>query len=470
MTVELSDEDREVLLELDRRSRSGIEAWSPQAPTPKQQEFLDAPELEAVFGGAAGGGKSSCLLMGALQYANTPGYAGLILRKTFADLALPGAIMDRSHQWLANTTAHWDGTNKTWRFPSGASLTFGYLEIEKQKFRYQSSEFQYIAFDELTQFGVSLYTYMFSRLRRSGELKVPLRMRSGTNPGGVGHQWVYERLIDAKTRVSDSRFVPSLLSDNPHIDAEEYRRSLAKLDDVTRKQLEEGLWIQDKSGLVYKYTSENLVERLPDRDDWIKVATIDFGSSARVPSTAFAVWYSSIADPAAYLVSTSKHADLTVSGIVEHYRALEMLHGAFSKVGGDQGALGLGYINEMRRRHAIPITGVEKKNKLGYRKLFNGELRDKRILIVADGNSDWLEEANNLMWDEDGLDVVEGQPDHATDAGLYGWRETRSFLFKPTDAPPPRGTPEAAQLEVQKYQQRLAQQVVNRGKGEWWET
>ena len=44
--------------------------------------------------------------------------------------------------------------------------TFGYLESERDKYRYQSSEVQYIGFDELTQFAESQYLYLFSRLRR----------------------------------------------------------------------------------------------------------------------------------------------------------------------------------------------------------------------------------------------------------------------------------------------------------------
>ena len=54
--------------------------------------------LEALFGGAAGGGKSSALLMSALQYVDVPGYSAILFRKTFADLSLPGALMDRANE------------------------------------------------------------------------------------------------------------------------------------------------------------------------------------------------------------------------------------------------------------------------------------------------------------------------------------------------------------------------------------
>jgi hypothetical protein len=60
-----------------------------------------AKPVEAFYGGAAGGGKSDALLMAALQYVDVPGYAALILRRTFKQLSLPGAIMARSNEWLA---------------------------------------------------------------------------------------------------------------------------------------------------------------------------------------------------------------------------------------------------------------------------------------------------------------------------------------------------------------------------------
>ncbi len=124
--------------------------WIPHEPTPKQAEFLLLPDREAFYGGAAGGGKSDALLMAALQYVEVPNYAAILFRRTFADLALPGALMDRSQEWLSGTEARWNERDKTWTFPSGATISFGYLEHENHKYRYQSAEFQFIGFDELT--------------------------------------------------------------------------------------------------------------------------------------------------------------------------------------------------------------------------------------------------------------------------------------------------------------------------------
>src|SRR4051794_3253636 len=68
--------------------------WIPHNPHPKQAAFLLHDHVEEVlYGGAAGGGKTDALLMGALQYVDVPGYAALVLMKTFSDLSLPKAGM-----------------------------------------------------------------------------------------------------------------------------------------------------------------------------------------------------------------------------------------------------------------------------------------------------------------------------------------------------------------------------------------
>src|SRR5262245_27487419 len=90
--------------------------WLPQRPTTRQAEFLRFFGKEALFGGSAGGGKSSALMMAALQFADVAGYRAIIFRKTFADLSLPGALMDRAREWLGPTPATWDEKRKTWFF------------------------------------------------------------------------------------------------------------------------------------------------------------------------------------------------------------------------------------------------------------------------------------------------------------------------------------------------------------------
>ena len=237
--------------------------YIPHTPTRKQLGFLLLDTPEALYGGAAGGGKSDALLMAALQYVHVPGYSALLLRKTYSDLALPGALMSRAVEWLAPSDATWSGNSKRWMFPSGASLTFGYLDQAGSEYRYQSSEFQYIGFDELTQFRENQYRYLFSRLRRLEGQPVPLRMRAASNPGGVGHEWVRQRFVDKDVRNYDRIFIPATLADNPYLDQQAYLMSLDQLDPITKRQLLNGDWTARHGGDKFHREWFDIVDAVP---------------------------------------------------------------------------------------------------------------------------------------------------------------------------------------------------------------
>lgn len=238
--------------ELQEKLTPRLSPYIPVELTIKQRAFAWLPHREALYGGAAGGGKSVALLAAALQYVDCAGYTALLLRRTFTDLRLPKALMDLADQWLEPTDAEWHEQEKTWRFPSGATLTFGFLEHERDKLRYQSSAFQFIGFDELTHFTETQYTYMFSRRRRLKEqAHIPVRVRSATNPGGPGHDWVHQRFI-VEGRAHGRVFIPARMEDNEHLDAEDYGAALDELDPVTKERLKLGNWDIREQGNLFQ--------------------------------------------------------------------------------------------------------------------------------------------------------------------------------------------------------------------------
>ena len=80
----------------------------------------------------------------------------------------------------------WNGTQRQWTFPSAAMIEMGHLPLEKSTDDYQGPSYHRIAFDELTQFSESQYTYLFSRMRRVEGYPIVLGMRATSNPGGKG--------------------------------------------------------------------------------------------------------------------------------------------------------------------------------------------------------------------------------------------------------------------------------------------
>jgi predicted phage terminase large subunit-like protein len=185
---------------------------------------------------------SYVLLLSALQYVDMPGYSALLLRRTMPELMAPSSLVPLSHDLLSGGDAVWHAQRMYWSFPSGAKLSFGYCDREDDKGRYKSAAYQFIGFDELTDFSESVYTFLFSRLRKATKISdIPLRVRSASNPGGFGHNWVKQRFI-VEGKKFGRVFVPARLDDNPFLDRTSYLRSLANLDAYTRSQLLDGNW------------------------------------------------------------------------------------------------------------------------------------------------------------------------------------------------------------------------------------
>ena len=242
-------------------------------------------------------------MMAALQYVDVPGYSAILFRKTYADLALPGALLSIAKDWLlGHKEIHWSDKEKKFTFPSSATLAFGYLENENDCYRYQGAEFQYIGFDECTHIAPSNYRYLHSRLRKPKALLVPLRFRATANPGGQYGEYYHNRFfVDKGERI----FVGAGIHDNPHLDAEEYMKSLDELDPVTREQLLNGNWeIREAGNLFAK--------------DWFQVVT-----SHSLPAARRRVRYWDMASTEATKKKTkSKDPDYTVGLLLSEHQGI----------------------------------------------------------------------------------------------------------------------------------------------------
>lgn len=245
----------------------------PHRPTPIQWLALGLPhKREMLFGGAAGGGKTDWLLMGALQFIDVPEYTSIIFRRTYKQLAAPDGPMQRMQSWLEG---HPDfvgrdpieGLYTRWRYKGGGMHVFSHLEHEKNKIDHQGAGYHHIGFDELTQFTEGMYLYLMSRLRRAEGFPIPLRVRCTSNPGGIGHDWVKERfpipVNGENRRIPGRTFVPSKLKDNPHLNRTEYAATLSEMHPFERQQLLDGDWDARPPGGRFKREWFEVVDEAP---------------------------------------------------------------------------------------------------------------------------------------------------------------------------------------------------------------
>lgn len=253
----------------------------PLNPTPIQEAFLRLRCREALFGGAAGGGKSIAMLMDAGQYVDVPGYHALLLRPTLSELEQPGGLLDLAHDWYSLSKANWSGELRAWRFPgnsrsgaSGSSIRFGYLDGQRDVNRYSGSSYSYLGFDELSQVDELSYHRMQRVLRQPKPdpslsrspaglslAEVPIRCRATGNPGGPNHHWIKTYFVDPQTRPDGVLYLPASWSDNYHLDTDAYARGLAHLPLADRERLINGDWEIADEGTVFQRAWFEVIDR-----------------------------------------------------------------------------------------------------------------------------------------------------------------------------------------------------------------
>jgi len=287
-------------------------------PHPRQVEFLSLPSygegkvFEAMYGGAAAGGKSEVLLMLpiAKQWIRNPKFHGIIFRRTFPQLE--ESLIPRSHEYYPHFGGKYNASNHSWHFPNpdtgknnGAIIRFGYMEQDKDAKAHDTAEYHYVGFDELTHFSEIQYRYLTSRIRTT-DPSLPAIIRSATNPGGVGHAWVRDRfvkpcptggkiLLDPLSKTKRI-FIPAKLTDNPSIMKvnPDYFNQLRLLPEAERRAKMEGDW-WSFSGQVFtelrivpnsfesvdgKPAPCHVVEPFSIPSYWPKILFIDWGYAA----------------------------------------------------------------------------------------------------------------------------------------------------------------------------------------------
>jgi len=251
-----------------------------------QTDFLAAPEIDVLYGGAAGGGKSYAMLVDPLRYAHRAAHRALILRRSMPELR---ELIDKSRELYpqAFPGCKFREVEKLWNFPSGAKVEFGFLERDADVYRYQGQAYSWIGFDEITHLPTEFsWNYLASRLRTTDSEITPY-LRCTANPGGVGAHWVKKRYVtpmipnesfeglDGLTR----KFIPARLEDNPYLSHDgRYEQMLQALPEVQRRQLLEGNWDITEGAAFTEFDSNiHVISPFDIPLSWERLKGIDYG-------------------------------------------------------------------------------------------------------------------------------------------------------------------------------------------------
>jgi hypothetical protein len=283
-----------------------------------QTEFLSADEQEVLYGGAAGGGKSYAMLADPVRYLNNEHAKMLLVRKSTEELRELVSVSKMLYP-RAIPGIKFLERDKTWVAPSGATLWMSYLDADDDVTRYQGQAYNWIGFDELTQWSSPYaWNYMRSRLRTTRDSGLKLYQRATTNPGGAGHHWVKKAFIDPSPPgkafwaidpetgetlqwpkghsregepLLQRRFIPATLFDNPYL-AEDgmYEANLLSLPEHQRKQLLEGNWDTAEGAAFPEFNRRmHVTDPFEIPSSWPKFRAADYGYSSYTGVLWFAV-------------------------------------------------------------------------------------------------------------------------------------------------------------------------------------
>ena len=227
------------------------------------------------------------------------------------------------------------------------------------------------------------------------------------------------------------------------------------------RQMYLGEWVIDSDKLVYRFNSDrNTFAELPTfhAGQWHYVLGVDLGYN---DPTAFALCAYHDYDKALYVLEAEKHPRLDVTSVAERIRGFQARYELDSIVidGANKQA-----VEEMRRRHDLPLRAADKTGKSDFIEIMNGEFIQARIKVSPLRCSQLADEYAGLIWDERSLKHEEHPncPNDLADAALYAWRLCYSYLSEAVDPPPKLGSPEwheqeeeeMLQAEIRRYHER----------------
>lgn len=367
--------------------------------------------------------------MAALQYVDIPGYHAILIRDTYKNLTEPGALMYRSDEWLSGTDAKF--RDKRWVFPSGATLSFGYLDSPRDHFNFQSAEFQFVGIDEVTNIRENQALYMFTRLRKmdpkayrlelqklpkfknlsdfeimrywNAYSQIPLRFRCASNPPTreqlARGAWVKDRYVDEVTRKDGVVFIPAWMDDNPHLEIDSYRESLQYVDPITRAQLEKGDWNIQVKGNMFDRSWFEIVDAAPADAETVRYWDLAATEKKDGKDPAFTAGVRISAKDGIYYIESVVRVRKGPLAVQQLVRQCADMDGTRVQIGMEQepGSGGVNTIDDYRRNVLPEFALVEnKKSSSKYQDAIplatQAEAGNVK-LVKGHWNAAWLEEA-----------------------------------------------------------------------------
>lgn len=276
---------------------------------PQDAMMLSSAE-ELLYGGAKGGGKSYGLRVFGVDYClRYPGAVVALFRRSYKEL-------EDTHIWaiqneVPSTVAEYKVGAHNLVFRNGSVIMFRFCEEDDDVYSYDTSEWDALAIDELTQFTDFSYRYLTTRVRSPKPWWPGPRIRCATTPLRRGHAWVKARFVDfakpyeIKTAPPEEggmtrQFIPATVKDNrTMIERDPKYLERLKILPEAEYRAAMGDWEVTTSQYFNRWrTSVHVCATFDIPSEWTRYMVVDYGYAkpyavlwaARPPNTNF-LWF-----------------------------------------------------------------------------------------------------------------------------------------------------------------------------------
>lgn len=366
-----------------------------------------------------------------------------------------------------NLNAKFNETELTATLPNGSVIKCTGCDTDEQEMnKLLGKKYKLVVLDEASMFTINVHQLVYGILKPA-----TADQRGSICLLGTSSNITRGLFYDITTRKESGWSLHTWTAyDNPHVRTQ----WTEELEDIAKnrphfqetplfKQWYLNQWVIDEDAKVYKFNDQvNCTNLLPIYDgSYHFVLGIDLGHSP--DPSAFVVSAYHPMSPVLYFIHAEKHLRMDVTDVATKIKELDAKYNFDVKVIDGSHKMA---VEELNNRHKVNVIPADKIAKEHFINLMNTEFIQRRISVLHGTTTELQSEWNTLVWETENGKIKltpsgarrehPGLPNHLTDAALYNWRYTYSYLHSPIVKPPdPHSWPEVEKRHIEKLSQQV---------------
>lgn len=359
-------------------------------------------------------------------------------------------------------------SKRTFEWPNGSRVRFFGLDAsEKQMRKILGQKLLKAGIDECGSITVNMIRVVYQMIMPAlADLRPHSRLSLLGTAENIPNTF-FEAVTTGKEKTVNWSRHAWTAYDNPHM-VKQWTDEIADLKRANPNVIEASWfkthylneWCTDDELRIIAYDHENIINEKPTNQEYHYILGVDLGFN---DATSFTVVAFSFDDPNVYFVESFKDTEMdftdtanTIKKLQKKYDFLHYIVDGANKQG----------VEEIKKRHGIPLEAAEKSDKATYLRLLKDDLVTKRAFILDKQCEDLKEEWDALQWkNEEKKDEDPRCQNHCSDSALYAWRKAYHYTYQEPEPEPDRDSQEYMDMLEQQEAEEMERQY--RERQEW---